>query len=88
MVILTQVLPANSTIGYDDATYLTVTKINGREVKSLVDLAEAVKQPLDGFIKIETEEDPKQLQLDAAQVEQEASALQQNYGLPSLQRLK
>ncbi len=88
VVILTQVLPANSTIGYDDATYLTVTKINGRDVKSLVDLAEAVKQPLDGFIKIETEEDPKQLQLDAAQVEQEASALQQNYGLPSLQRLE
>jgi hypothetical protein len=88
VVILTQVLPANSTIGYDDATYLTVTKINDREVKSLAELAEAVKQPLDGFIKIETEEDPKQLQLDAAQVEQEASALQQNYGLPSLQRLK
>lgn len=88
VVILTQILPANSTIGYDDATYLTVTKINGREVKSLVDLAEAVKQPLDGFIKIETEEDPKQLQLDAAQVEQEAAGLQQNYGLPSLQRLE
>lgn len=88
VVILTQVLPANSTIGYDDATYLTVTKINDREVKSLADLAEAVKQPLNGFIKIETEEDPKQLQLDAAQVEQEASALQQNYGLPSLQRLE
>jgi len=88
VVILTQVLPANSTIGYDDATYLTVTRINGREVKSLVDLAEAVKQPLDGFIKIETEEDPKQLQLDAAQVETEAAALQQNYGLPSLQRLE
>ncbi len=88
MVVLTQVLPANSTIGYDDLAYLTVTKVNGKEVKSLADLAEAVKQPIDGFIKIETEEDPKQLQLDAAQVEAEAPALQQNYGLPSLQRLE
>jgi len=88
VVILTQVLPANSTIGYDDMAYLTVTKVNGKEVKSLAELAQVVKQPIDGFIKIETEEDPKQLQLDAAQVEAEAAALQQNYGLPSLQRLE
>ena len=88
VVVLTQVLPANSTIGYDELAYLTVTRINGNEVKSLADLAEAVKQPLDGFIKIETEEDPKQIELDAAQVASEAEALQQSYGLPSLQRLK
>ncbi|MGI9088337.1 MAG: PDZ domain-containing protein [Chthoniobacterales bacterium] len=88
IVILTQVLPANSTIGYDDFAYLTVTKVNGREIKSLRDLAEAVKQPIDGFVKIETEEDPKQLELDMSQVAAEASALQQNYGLPALQRLE
>ena len=88
VVVLTQVLPANTTIGYDDIAYLTVTKVNGKEVKSLAELAEVVKQPIDGFIKIETEEDPKQLELDAAQVEAEAAALQQNYGLPSLQRLE
>ena len=88
VVVLTQVLPANSTIGYDEISYLTVTKINGKEVKSLAELAQAVKQPMDGFIKIETEEDPKQIELDAAQVEAEAEALQQNYGLPSLQRLE
>ena len=86
-VVLSQVLPANSTIGYDDLAYLLVQKVNGREIKSLGDLAEAVKHPVDGFIKVETEEDPKQLELDAAQVEAEANPLQQNYGLPSLQRL-
>src|SRR5215470_6154629 len=88
VVILSQVLPANSTIGYDDLAYLTVTKVNGREIKSLDDLAEAVKQPVDGFIKIETEEDPKQIELDASQVNAEASALQENYGISSLQRLQ
>ncbi|HMG06596.1 MAG TPA: PDZ domain-containing protein, partial [Chthoniobacterales bacterium] len=88
IVVLTQVLPANSTIGYDDLAYLTITKVNGKEVKSLMDVAEAVKQPLGGFIKIETEEDPKQIELDAEQVASEAEALQQNYGLPSLQRLE
>ena len=87
IVILSQVLPADSTIGYDDLAYLTVTKVNGKEIKSLDDLAEAVKQPIDGFIKIETEEDPKQIALDAAQVATEAPNLQENYGISSLQRL-
>src|SRR4051794_10278431 len=86
VVVLTQVLPANTTIGYEELAYLTVTNVNGKEVKSLSDLAEAIKHPLDGFIKIETEEDPKQIELDATQVEAEATALQHNYGLPSLQR--
>jgi hypothetical protein len=46
-----------------------------------------VKQPIDGFIKIETEEDPKQIALDATQVAAEALNLQENYGISSLQRL-
>ena len=89
VVILSQVLPANSTIGYDDLAYLTVKKVNGKEITSLDQLAEAVKQPVEGgFIKIETEEDPKQIELDAAQVAAEAPALQENYGISSLQRLQ
>ncbi len=88
VVILSQVLPANSTIGYDDLAYLTVKKVNGKEIKSLDDLAEAVKQPAEGFIKIETEEDPKQIELDASQVAAEAPTLQENYGISSLQRLQ
>jgi PDZ domain len=88
VVILTQVLPANSTIGYDDLAYLTVKKVNGKEVKSLRDVAEAAKQPLDGFITVETDEDPKQIALDAAEIAADDPGLQQNYGLPSLQRLE
>src|SRR5256886_3356574 len=88
VVILSQVLPANSTIGYDELAYLTVTKVNGKEIKSLDDLAEAVKHPIEGFIKVETEEDPKQIELDAAQVAAEAQDLQNNYGISTLQRLQ
>ena len=88
VIVLTQVLPANTTIGYDDVAYLSVRKVNGKEVKSLAELAEAVKNPIEGFITIETEEDPKQIALDAKQVEDEAEALRQNYGLPALQRLE
>jgi hypothetical protein len=88
IVILSQVLPANNTIGYEDFAYLTVMKVNGREINSLGDLAEAVQHPINGFIKIETEEDPKQIELEAAQVAAEAPALQESYGIPSLQRLE
>src|SRR5438105_9073393 len=88
IVILSQVLPANSTIGYDDLAYLTVKKVNGKEIKSLDELAEAAKQPINGFIKIETEEDPKKIELDASQVAAEAQELQENYGISSLQRLQ
>jgi S1-C subfamily serine protease len=88
IVILSQVLPANNTIGYDEFSYLTVTKVNGRDIKSLNDLAAAIKQPIEGgFIKIETEEDPKQIEVDANDVAAEAPALQENYGIPSLERL-
>jgi hypothetical protein len=47
-----------------------------------------VKQPIEGgFIKIETEEDPKQIELDASQVAAEAPNLQENYGISALHRL-
>ena len=47
-----------------------------------------MKQPSEGgFIKIETEEDPKQIELDAKSIADEAPALQENYGISSLQRL-
>jgi Trypsin-like serine proteases, typically periplasmic, contain C-terminal PDZ domain len=86
VVILSQILPVNSTIGYDDG-YLTVSKVNGKEIRSLNDLAEAVNQPVNGFYKIETVEDPKQFELDAAQVRADEPNLRENYGIPALQRL-
>jgi S1-C subfamily serine protease len=88
VVILSQVLPANSIIGYDDFSYLVVKKVNGKNIYSLADLAEAVKMPVNGFDVIQTVDDPKQLELDASQVAAEGEALQKNYGLPALQRLE
>src|SRR5438874_8009227 len=88
VVILSQVLPVNGTIGYDDVGYLTVTKVNGKEVHSLDDLAGALQQPVDGFVKVETVEDPKQIELDASQAQMDEPKLQENFGIPVLQRLK
>src|SRR5438445_662919 len=88
VVVLSQVLPVNGTIGYEDFGYLTVTKVNGKDIHSLDDLAEAVKQPVDGFDRIETEEDPKVIPLDVAQAENDEPTLRESYGIPTLQRLK
>src|SRR5438270_728603 len=88
VAILSQILPVNGTIGYEDFGYLPVTKVNGKDIHSLDDLAEAVKHPVDGFDRIETEEDPKVIPLDVAQAENDEPTLRESYGIPTLQRLR
>src|SRR5437762_6979550 len=56
VVILSLVLPANSTIGYDELAYFTVTEVNGRGIKSLDDRAEAVKHATDDYLNDENAE--------------------------------
>jgi hypothetical protein len=87
IIILSQVLPTPDTIGYEDLENIVVTKVNGRPIKSLTDLSEAAKNPDDGFQKIEFEEDPKFLFLDAASIQSNADNLKKHYALPSLERL-
>ena len=87
IVFLSQVLPADTTVGYDDVGEIVVNKINGRAIHSLEDVAEAAKHPLDGFHKIELESDPGVLYLDAKEVRQTADDLRDSYGLPALDNL-
>jgi len=87
MIILSHVLPTPDTLGYEDLENIVVTKVNGHAVKSLADLSEAAKNPVDGFQKIEFEEDPKLLFLDAASIEANAEELKRHYALPALERL-
>lgn len=87
IIILSQVLPSPDTIGYEDLENIVVTKVNGHPVKSLADLSEAAKKPVDGFQKIEFEEDPKILYLDATSIKTNAETLKKHYALPSLERL-
>ncbi len=87
IIILSQVLPTPDTLGYEDLENIVVTKVNGHPIKSLTDLSEAAAKPIDGFQKIEFEEDPKILFLDAASVQSNAENLKKHYALPSLERL-
>lgn len=87
LVILSQVLPTADSIGYEHLENLVVTKVNGQEIRSLKDLSKALSKPVNGFHRIECEEDPKILFLDAASVEKNRDTLRDHYSLPALERL-
>ena len=87
LIILSQVLPTADSMGYEHLENLVVTKVNGLPVRSLRDLSNALSKPLNGFQRIEFEEDPKVLFLDAASVEKNRDALRDHYSLPALERL-
>lgn len=87
IVFISQILPTPDTLGYEGLDNLVVSKVNGREIRSLDDLAEAAKHPVDGFQKIELEEDPGVLFLDATAIENNRDQLIKKYALPALQRL-
>jgi S1-C subfamily serine protease len=87
LVFLSQVIPTQDTVGYEQLNYLILKRVNGREIRSLDDLAQAVRTPENGFQKIEFSEDPRVIYLDAGQTENTAKQLQALYALPALQRL-
>jgi hypothetical protein len=87
VVFLSQVLPSPNTLGYENLDHLVVSKVNGVEIKSLDDLAKAVASPKNGFDKIEFEQDPGFIILDAAEVENSRGDLMRDYGIPALDNL-
>src|ERR1700759_1783620 len=87
IVFLTQILPTEDTVGYEQLSNLVVAKLNGRPIRSLDDFAEAAKSPVEGYHKIEFEEDPHQIYLDAKQVEEDSAQLQKTYSIPALRHL-
>jgi S1-C subfamily serine protease len=87
IVFLSQVIPTADTVGYEQLNYLIVNRVNGREIRNLDDLAQAIRAPQNGFQKIEFNEDPRAIYLDAGQAESTAKQLQALYALPALQRL-
>jgi hypothetical protein len=88
VVILSNVLPTASNIGYEDLSYLIVKAVNNRPLGSLDDLAKALAEaPEGGFHKIQLEDYPREIFLDAARLPEEDAKIQRTYGLPTLRRL-
>jgi PDZ domain len=88
IVFLSQVFPTPNTLGYENLEHLVVTKVNGTPIKSLDDLAKATTALNDGFLKIEFDEDPSFIYLDASDNEKSKKQLMQDYGIPALENLE
>jgi hypothetical protein len=86
LIILSQVLPTADTIGYEELNALVVTKINDIPLTSFADVPRALDHPVNGFHKIEFEENPNVIYLDAQQVSAHAEGLKKIYGLPAINR--
>jgi hypothetical protein len=87
IIVLSQVLPTPGTIGYERLNGMIVTKLNGVDIHSLEDLDKASLKPINGFQKIEFDEDPKVIYLDNDLIEKEKPILQKAYSLPRLKYL-
>jgi len=86
LVILSQVLPTEDTIGYEDLSSLVVTRINDIPLASFADVKRALDRPVNGFQKIEFEGNPNVIYLDAQQVADHVDTLRKTYGLPAISR--
>lgn len=84
LVILSQVLPTDDSIGYEDLGALVVTKINDIPLTSFADVPKALEHPINGFDKIEFEENPSVIYLDAQSVSQHEDDMMKTYGLPAV----
>jgi hypothetical protein len=89
LVFLSGVLPSPGTVGYERLRQLIVTKVNDKPINDIKDLAEALKTPLDGIHKIEFNDFPRLIHLDAAQAEQDNKEfLPGRYRINKMQRLE
>jgi len=89
IVILGGVLPTSSTQGYQQLGGLIVTKVNDKPINDLNDLNAAFKEAKDGIHKIEFEEFPRIIYLDAATTEVDNMHLLNGpYRISSLKRIE
>jgi len=86
-IILTQVLPTPSNIGYHNLSLSLVKSINGMALSSLNDIPKALAKPVDGYHVITFTHAGEKVYLDAQQTNRDNGAILRTYGLPALSRL-
>ncbi len=80
LVVLMRVVPTPATLGYERLNSLIVTKVNNREINDIKDLDEAIKHPIDGIHRVEFDEFPKLIFLDAATTSAIDAQIGQRFG--------
>jgi hypothetical protein len=85
IVILSQVLPHDYNLGYQDPTYrcLVIARVNGLPIRCLEDVREALKNPKGEFhvIDLEKGRGPQRIVLDAAGLDAATSQVLKSYGI-------
>jgi hypothetical protein len=82
IVIISGVIPTSYSIGYEDLNDLVVRRVNGQLIGKLADVRKALKEPVNGFHKIEVEQSPGLLFLDPRQIDAIQRIIQQRYRIP------
>ena len=89
LVVLTGVLPSESTLGYESLGGLIVNKVNDQPINDIRDLDQALTKPVDGLHKIEVDDVPNVLYVDAKQAQDDnTNLLPQRYRIRELKRLE
>lgn len=89
LVMLSTVMPDPINVGYQDARFLIVDKVNGKTIATLADLTAALKDPKDGVHRIEfmPGDSLQRILLDAASMDEATQRVLQRYGVPAAQSL-
>lgn len=85
LVLLSQVLPDEYNIGYQELKYLVVDKVNGQSVSRLPELRDALQKPINGFhvIQFVQSDSLRKIVVDAGDKEKNATQrVLQNYRIP------
>ena len=82
IVIVSGIIPTSYTIGYEQLANLVVLRINDKPIGRLAEIKTALKQPLDGFHKIEVEQHPKVIFLDPTELTRIHDVIQKRYRIP------
>jgi hypothetical protein len=83
-VVLSQVLPSESNIGYDSLRNVVVDEINGMKIRQISDIPTALKSPVDGFdvFKFESGESVREAVLDASEMDHANELVMARYHIP------
>jgi PDZ domain len=84
-VVLSQVLPNPTNIGYESLRNTVIDEVNGVKIKQLADIVTALKTPINGFnvFKFEAGESIRQAVLGASEMDDATQRIMAHYHIPA-----
>ena len=85
LVVLSKVLPDDYNLGYERLSLQIVDTVNGHTIENLYSLQSALKNPIDGFHRIQflREENLRHIVLDAATIQAATERVLDHYQIPT-----